>query len=132
MSVDQEDPSAKVTRKIDRQEFSASRDRNDRQLIERLAEGRTAYETGHQLPISSPRVRNRLRHLRQALLDFFGGALMADVCRAIPVVQRPSQQVGLAVPATKTPTVETTSVETPTVEAASAKAATIAPDSEGK
>ena len=45
MSRDEEDPSTKATRRLDWQDFFASRDRKDRQLIDCLAEGCTARES---------------------------------------------------------------------------------------
>ncbi len=82
MSRDEEDPSVKATRRLDWHDFFATRDRKDRQLIECLAEGCTARESGRHLRITGASVRHRLNHLRQALLIFFGDALMADVCRS--------------------------------------------------
>ena len=81
MSRDVEDPATKAARKLDWQEFVASQDRQDRQLIECLAEGCTARESRSQLKLSAGMVRNRLNRLRQSLVAFFGDTLLAEVCR---------------------------------------------------
>lgn len=81
ISIDVEDPSTKAARKLDWQEFHASLDPKDQELIECMAEGCTARESRKHLRISSGTARNRIHRLRRSLLAFFGDSLFDEACR---------------------------------------------------
>ena len=82
MSRDEEDPSTRATRRLDWQDFFASRDRKDRKLLSFIAEGRELNEIASKLKLTRLAVRQRTEQLRAPLRAFFGDALMADVCRS--------------------------------------------------
>jgi DNA-binding NarL/FixJ family response regulator len=82
MSIDQEDPSMKATRKLVWQQFYGTQDRNSRQLLTCIAEGQSTSEIAGKLKLTRLAVRQSTDQLRTALKSFFGDSVIAEVCRS--------------------------------------------------